>query len=134
MGHPEWAADPRFATGGQRMKHRADLEQAIEGVLRTNTTAHWQQVLEDAGIPCGPVNTYAQLFNDPQVKHREMVVTVGDPELGSWPHLRMPVRLSEGSIAVRRTAPKLGEHNGEILASLGYTASELDTLAAKHVL
>lgn len=134
MGHPEWTADPRFASGGQRMKHRADLEQAIEAVLRTHTTAHWQQVLEDAGIPCGPVNTYAQLFDDPQVKHRGMVVTVSDPELGSWPHIRMPVRLSEGSITVRRTAPKLGEHNGEILAALGYTPGELDTLAAKHVL
>ncbi len=134
MGQPEWAADPRFASGGLRMKNRAELEQAIEGTLRNDTTAHWQRVLEDAGIPCGPVHTYAQLFDDPQVKHRQMVVTVADPELGSWPHLRMPVRLSEGSIAVRRTAPKLGEHNAEILAWLGYAPDAQAALAAKRVL
>jgi len=134
MGHPEWAADARFASGGLRMKNRAELEREIEGALRTNTTAHWQRVLEDAGIPCAPVNTYAQLFADPQVKHRQMVVTVADPELGSWPHVRMPVRLSEGSIAVRRTAPKLGEHNAEILSRLGYAARTQEALAVKRVL
>jgi crotonobetainyl-CoA:carnitine CoA-transferase CaiB-like acyl-CoA transferase len=103
-------------------------------VFRTAPTAHWQRALEAAGIPCGPVNTYAQLFSDPQVLHRGMVVDVPDAELGSWPHLRMPVRLSEGEIAVRHTAPKLGEHTGAILAALGYTPAQQQALTAKQVL
>jgi crotonobetainyl-CoA:carnitine CoA-transferase CaiB-like acyl-CoA transferase len=134
VGHPEWPSDPRFASGGLRMKNRAALEAAIEAVFRTASTAHWQRVLEAAGIPCGPVNTYAQLFSDPQVLHRGMVVNVPDAELGSWPHLRMPVRLSEGEIAVRHTAPKLGEHTAEILAALGYSPAQQQALAAKQVL
>jgi formyl-CoA transferase/CoA:oxalate CoA-transferase len=134
VGHPEWPSDPRFASGGLRMKNRAALEAAIEAVFRTAPTAHWQRALEAAGIPCGPVNTYAQLFSDPQVLHRGMVVSVPDAELGSWPHLRMPVRLSEGEIAVRHTAPKLGEHTGAILAALGYTPAQQQALTAKQVL
>jgi len=134
LGHPEWPAHPSYASGQLRMKNRAGLEGCIEEVLRTAPTAHWQQLLEDAGVPCAPVNTYAQIFSDPQVLHRGMVVECADAELGSWPHLRMPVRLSEGSITVRRTAPKLGEHNAEILAALGLTPRQQQALAAKGVL
>ncbi|HEX7925964.1 MAG TPA: CoA transferase [bacterium] len=134
VGKPEWIEDPRFVKNVERMKHRADLEAAVEALFKTQPTAHWQQVLDDAGIPCGPVNSYAEIFNDPQVKHRQMVVHCDDPELGSVPHLRMPVRLSDAAIAVRRTAPKLGEHNAPILKELGYSAEQIQTLASQRIL
>jgi crotonobetainyl-CoA:carnitine CoA-transferase CaiB-like acyl-CoA transferase len=65
LGHPEWCEDPRFATNEQRMQNRAALEAAMEAVLATNTTEHWVEVLEAAGVPCGPVYNYAQMFADP---------------------------------------------------------------------
>ncbi|HUJ76287.1 MAG TPA: CoA transferase, partial [bacterium] len=102
LGHAEWSADPRFANIPQRMKNRDALEQAIQAVLGTNSTAHWEAVLDQAGVPCGPVHTYGQVFSYPQVLHRQMVVTCQDEELGPVPHLRMPVRLSQGYIGVRR--------------------------------
>jgi formyl-CoA transferase len=133
VGKPEWIEDPRFAKNTGRMKHRADLERLIEALFVTRPTAHWQRVLDEAGIPCGPVNTYREIFADPQVRHRAMVVTCDDAELGSVPHLRMPVRLSASTVAVRRTAPKLGEHNGPILAELGYSAAQIGALKEQRI-
>jgi crotonobetainyl-CoA:carnitine CoA-transferase CaiB-like acyl-CoA transferase len=66
LGHPEWREDPRFATNEQRVRNRAALEAEMEAVLTTATTDHWVEVLEAAGVPCGPVYNYAQMFADPQ--------------------------------------------------------------------
>ncbi|MBV9968027.1 MAG: CoA transferase, partial [Alphaproteobacteria bacterium] len=90
----------------------------------------WVGVLEAAGVPCGPVYTYGQMFADPQVKHREMTEYAKDPELGDVPHIRTPVKIGDG-IKVRHVAPKLGEHNTEIYGRLGYSASDLAALKAK---
>jgi formyl-CoA transferase/CoA:oxalate CoA-transferase len=134
LGKPEWIADPRFAKNTARMEHRAALEREIEAVFHAHPTAHWERVLDEAGVPCGGVKNYAELFSDPQIRHREMVVTAQDPELGPVPHLRMPVRLSGGAVSVRRAAPALGEHNGEILAALGYGAGQIEALRARKVI
>lgn len=133
LGHPEWATDPRFAKRADRMAHRPELEAMLETILKTNTTAHWTEVLDEAGVPCGPVSNYAQLFNDPQVKHREMVVYADDDELGRVPHVRTPIKMGD-KIAVRTVAPKLGEHNAEVLARVGVDEAELARLKAKGVI
>ena len=88
LGHPEWCEDPRFATNRDRMHNRAVLEAAMEAVLSTAPTAHWVEVLEAAGVPCGPVYDYAQMFADPQVRHRGLVQYASDAELGEVPHIR----------------------------------------------
>jgi crotonobetainyl-CoA:carnitine CoA-transferase CaiB-like acyl-CoA transferase len=135
LGHPEWTEDSRFAMPTDRRGHRKELEQVMEAVLNTGTTAHWIEVLDAAGVPCGPVNNYEQLFNDPQVKHREMVVYAKDKELGDVPHIRSPVRLSESHVGVRHTAPGLGQHNQEILGGLlGLSSSEIAALREKQVI
>jgi crotonobetainyl-CoA:carnitine CoA-transferase CaiB-like acyl-CoA transferase len=133
LGHPEWVDDPRFKSRRDRLANRADLEVAIEEVLKTNTTAHWVHAIEEAGVPCGPVNNYEQLFNDPQIKHREMVVTAHDDELGAVAHVRVPIKMG-GSIAVRTVAPKLGQHNGEVFGSVGRSAADLAALKEKGVI
>jgi crotonobetainyl-CoA:carnitine CoA-transferase CaiB-like acyl-CoA transferase len=106
----------------------------MTAVLATAPTAHWTKVLDDAGVPCGPVYSYEQLFSDPQVQHREMVVHAEDAELGRVPHIRTPIRLSASDVAVRRTAPKLGQHTAEILAGLGYTAADVSSLRGESVI
>ena len=133
MGHPEWCDDPRFATGQQRMQNRQALEAVMEAVLVTGTTEHWVDVLAEAGVPCGPVYNYEQLFADPQVRHREMVVYATDEELGEVPHIRTPIRIGEG-VAVRTTAPKLGQHNGEVYGALGRSPDVLLDLQDKGVI
>jgi crotonobetainyl-CoA:carnitine CoA-transferase CaiB-like acyl-CoA transferase len=133
LGHAEWSDDPRFASGRQRMKHRAELEALIESVLTTNTTDHWVTVMEAAGVPCGPVYDYGQLFSDPQVRHREMIQHAKDPELGEVPHIRTPIKIGN-SVAIRRVAPKLGEHNAEIYGALGVDRKEMDRLRSAGIL
>jgi crotonobetainyl-CoA:carnitine CoA-transferase CaiB-like acyl-CoA transferase len=125
LGHPEWCEDPRFATNEQRMQNRAALEAEMEAVLTTITTKHWVEVLEATGVPCGPVYNYAEIFADPQVRHRGLVQYASDPELGEVPHIRTPVKIGE-DVRVRTVAPKLGQHNPEIFGRLGLGLSETE--------
>jgi crotonobetainyl-CoA:carnitine CoA-transferase CaiB-like acyl-CoA transferase len=115
------------------MQNRTALEAEMEAVLTTATTNHWVEVLEAAGVPCGPVYNYAQLFADPQVRHRSLVQYASDPELGEVPHIRTPIKIGEG-VRVRTVAPKLGQHNAEIFGRLGVSEPEMSNLRAKGVL
>jgi crotonobetainyl-CoA:carnitine CoA-transferase CaiB-like acyl-CoA transferase len=134
LGHPEWLEDPRFRRGADRLRNRAVLERELAAVLATAPSAHWLKALDDAGVPCGPVYTYAELFADPQVQHRELVVYAEDVELGRVPHIRTPVRMSASAIDVRATAPKLGQHTDEILADLGYSSADIAALRRERVI
>jgi crotonobetainyl-CoA:carnitine CoA-transferase CaiB-like acyl-CoA transferase len=133
LGHPEWTADPRFRTLQNRVKNRAALEGEMEALLTTQASQHWVKVLDDAGVPCGPVYTYAELFADPQVVHRELVVHADDPELGRVPHIRTPIKMSASGVDVRRVAPKLGEHTDEVLTGLGFSAAEVADLRRDRI-
>jgi crotonobetainyl-CoA:carnitine CoA-transferase CaiB-like acyl-CoA transferase len=115
------------------MQNRAALEAEMEAVLTTATGDHWVEVLEAAGVPCGPVYNYAQLFADRQVRHRGLVQYASDPELGEVPHIRTPIKLGE-SVRVRTVAPKLGQHNAEIFGRLGVSEAEIRNLRAKGVM
>ena len=133
LGHPAWREDPRFATNQARMANREALEAVMNAVLTTKTTNDWVEVLEAAGVPCGPVYDYARMFADPQVRHRDMVQYASDPELGEVPHIRTPVRIGE-SVRVRTVAPKLGQHNAEIFGRIGVSGAEITELRARRVL
>jgi crotonobetainyl-CoA:carnitine CoA-transferase CaiB-like acyl-CoA transferase len=133
LGRPERCEDPRFATNEQRMRNRTALEAEMEAVLTTKTTDQWVEVLEAAGVPCGPVYNYAQMFADPQVRHRGLVQYASDPELGEVPHIRTPIKIGD-SVRVRTVAPKLGQHNAEIFGRLGVTEAEMQGLRTKHLL
>ena len=133
LGHPEWCRDPRFATNRQRMANRDALEAEMNAVLATETTDHWVEVLGAAGVPCGPVYTYAQMFADPQVQHRGLVQYASDAELGEVAHIRTPVKIGE-SVRVRNVAPKLGQHNTDIFGRLGLSEAKVKDLRVKGVL
>ena len=115
------------------MQNRAALESVMEAVLATKTTDHWVEVLQAAGVPCGPVYNYAQMFADPQVRHRGLIQYASDPELGEVPHFRTPIKIGEG-VRVRTVAPKLGQHNAEIFGRLGLTEAKMADLRAQGVL
>jgi len=127
LGHPEWCEDPRFATNQARMANREALEAVVNAVLTTKTTSDWVEMLEAAGVLCGAVYDCAQMFADPQVRHRGLVQYASNPELGEVPHIRTPVKIGEG-VRVRNVAPKLGEHNVEIFGRLGVSKGELQKL------
>lgn len=121
-GHPEWAEDPRFKTKEARAKSYDVLNGLLADVFRTNTRAHWLEKLLEADVPSAPLNTFDDVFADPQVQHLKMRVDVPHPKLGSVGYVRNGVRMSETPNEVRCCSPELGEHNEEILGSLGRKA------------
>jgi crotonobetainyl-CoA:carnitine CoA-transferase CaiB-like acyl-CoA transferase len=133
LRHPEWIDDPRFRSGRDRLENRMALEAEMEAVLRAEPSKHWIESLDDAGVPCGPVNTYGELFADPQVLHRELVVHADDAELGRVPHIRTPIRMSQNPVTVRTVAPRLGEHTDVVLSALGYSPADIETFRRERI-
>ena len=86
LGHPEWRDMPDFKTDAMRIRNRADLAGRIEAITRTEPRAHWLELFDASNIPCGPINDYSQVFEDPQVIARELVVDVEHPTLGAIRH------------------------------------------------
>jgi CoA:oxalate CoA-transferase len=126
--------DPLYATQSARVANRARINAIVGGKLAANTTAYWVETLNRAGVPCGPVNSVAEVFQDPQILAQDMVLDVDHPGYGIVRMLGFPVKLSETPCQLRRPAPGLGEHSNEILAELGYSASECEALQAAAVI
>jgi len=116
LGHPEWKEMPEFLTDGMRIRNREDLAARIEAITTTRPRAHWLQLFDANNIPCGPINDYSQVFQDPQVIARELVVDVTHPTLGAIKALGSPIKMSATPPDVRRRAPLLGEHTEEVLS------------------
>ncbi|MGH1448586.1 MAG: CaiB/BaiF CoA transferase family protein [Pseudomonadaceae bacterium] len=114
-GHPEWAEDPRFATNAQRVAHRDLLIPLIRQVTVFRTTDQWMADLEQAGVPCGPINDLAQVFADPQVLARGLKVRMAHPLSGEVDLVANPIRLSRTPVEYRLAPPLLGEHAAQIL-------------------
>ncbi len=112
------AADAGLATNAMRVARRTFVVAAIADRAVTNTTAHWIAVLEAVGVPCGPINTIADVFADPQVVARELHRTMDHPIAGSVPTVANPLRLSATPVTYRTAPPMLGEANDTLLAAL----------------
>jgi crotonobetainyl-CoA:carnitine CoA-transferase CaiB-like acyl-CoA transferase len=134
LGVPELVDDPRFKALADRVRNRKELEVLLEGRFTTDTTAAWLDRFEAAGVPAGPILTYDEVFADPQVLHRAMVVPVEHPNAGRTRVLGIPIKLSATPGSVRRPAPTLGQHTDEVLRELGCTASEIARLRAERVI
>lgn len=134
-GQPQWADDPRFATNKQRVANRAELIPLIRQATVFKTTAEWVSQLEAAGVPCGPINDLAQMFQDPQVLARGLAVTMPHALAGSVPQVASPIRLSETPVEYRRAPPLLGEHTEAVLGDvLGMDADAVGRLRSAGVL
>jgi crotonobetainyl-CoA:carnitine CoA-transferase CaiB-like acyl-CoA transferase len=128
LGHAEWAGDPRFANETLRVRHRVPLIDLVESVMAREPRAHWLERLEAGGVPCGPINDYAEAFADPHIRAREMVVEIDHPALGRMRTLGSPLKMSETPPAIGRPAPRLGEHTREVLREAGLTDGDIDRL------
>jgi crotonobetainyl-CoA:carnitine CoA-transferase CaiB-like acyl-CoA transferase len=128
LGHPEWADLPEFADNPSRVQNRSALAGRIESVTRQQSKRHWLDAFEARNIPCGPINSYADVFADEQIVAREMVVDVSHPALGRTRALGSPIKLSATPPAVRRRAPQLGEHTEQVLREAGFQEAEIAEL------
>jgi formyl-CoA transferase len=117
--HQELLSDPRFATNADRTRHQRELAEILEAVFVTRSVTDWLVVLEQAGVPAGPVYNMEQVYRDPQVQARNMMVELEHPKAGMIKTIGIPVKLSKTPGEIRRPAPTLGQHTDEILSELG---------------
>jgi crotonobetainyl-CoA:carnitine CoA-transferase CaiB-like acyl-CoA transferase len=129
--------DPRFKTNPDRVKNRDELIAIVEDILKTRTTADWNESLEAAGVPVGPVNTLAEVFQDPHILHRGMKISIEHrlSGKGSVDLIGNPIKLSKTAVEYKYPPPTLGEHTHEVLEEvLGLSRSECDALARDRVI
>lgn len=134
IGAPELIGDPRFGSVPDRATNRPALNAAINECTRLRETDDWIARLNEAGVPCGPILTLDQTFDDPQVRHLEMVWKVEHPKLGPISVLGQPFSLSRTPPVSPAPAPARGQHSHEILDEFGFSSEEIAELAAAAVL
>jgi len=129
------ADDPRFATNGKRVENRAELTRLLQEVFARRTKREWVELLEAAGVPNGPINDIAQVFDEPQVKARGVRIELEHPVAGKLPMVASPMRFSSTPLEYRRAPPLLGQHTDEVLRELlGRSDTEIAKLRADGVL
>jgi crotonobetainyl-CoA:carnitine CoA-transferase CaiB-like acyl-CoA transferase len=125
----ELADDPGFATWEARSRNGAALHEAIEQKLSRRGAAEWVEILNDAGLPCGPVLALDEVFADPQVQHLNLTRKVEHEQDGEVELLRLPLTFSDTPAGVSRAAPLPGAHTREVLSEYGFSEDEIAALA-----
>ncbi|MBX9915087.1 MAG: CoA transferase [Pseudomonadaceae bacterium] len=134
-GQREWADDSRFITNSARVTNREVLVPLIRQVTVFKTTAQWIAALEQAGVPCGPINSVAQVFADPHVQARGLRLDLPNSLGGTTPQVASPLRLSVTPVEYRNAPPLLGEHTDLVLQRLlGLSPEQISSLRAAAVL
>jgi formyl-CoA transferase len=128
IGREDLLASPDFKGGKKRAENRKQLNAAIEAALQKKTSAEWIEILNKAGIPCGPIYKVDEVFADPQVKHLGIATTVEHPKLGRKQILANAAMLSRTPAKVVAPTPEIGEHTDEVLHELNYDAAQIAQL------
>ncbi|HWX62205.1 CaiB/BaiF CoA-transferase family protein [Bradyrhizobium sp.] len=135
LGAPELATNPKFVKNNDRVTNGKEIMAIFAGLFLKHTVAHWLEALENAGVPAGPVNDFAHVFADPQVRSRGMEVKTEHPFESHLSLIRNALTFSGTPVKDYRYPPLLGEHTAEVLASrLGYDAAKLDALKRQGVI
>ncbi len=134
IGRPELLDRPEYAEDGLRVKNRYQLTQEIEAVTTQQPRSYWLAVLEEVGVPCGPISNYAEVFADPHIQARGMVQEMKHPVGGMVQMLGPAAKLSETPVRLARRSPLYGEHTAEVLAEIGCTQAEIQELEKAGVI
>lgn len=125
-------SDPRFDSAEKRREHRSEINAIVQSAIGSRTREEWITLLNQAGVPCGPVNNLAQAFSDPQVLHQEMVIASAQPS-GPVKMPGFPLKLSKTPARLYKPSPRVGEHSLEVLQELGYHEKEIQSLIGDRV-
>ena len=134
VGAAELLSMTEFANPQARSQNRKALNERLAGITRRNSSAHWIKVLNEAGIPCGPINSIDQTFAEPQVRHLAIARPVKHPELGDIRVVGQPINMSAApQPAAMRPTPELGQHTGEVLDGLGFSVEAIAELRTRGI-
>lgn len=134
VGHPEWKADGRFDTPARRDLHANERLELTQQALLEKSAEEWLDILEAAGVPCAPVLTRRQMINHPQVLASELIIETDHPVAGRLRQTRPAARFSRTTPEIRRGAPRLGEHNEELLTEIGISRQAQQLLRTKGII
>jgi CoA:oxalate CoA-transferase len=133
-GREDLLSDSRFQSHKNRVSNYQAFEPLMNELMKTKSTAEWLELLESAGIMCGPVNNIAQVVNDPHVREREMIIEVGHPRVGKLRVTGTPMKFSRTLCQIEKACPDVGEHTKQILSSmLGMSPEEIEELRKGEV-
>ncbi|MBB6450192.1 crotonobetainyl-CoA:carnitine CoA-transferase CaiB-like acyl-CoA transferase [Geomicrobium halophilum] len=134
LGHPEWAKEARFTTNHDRIRHREELRGLLQSVFIQKPATEWEKQLSNHGVPCGAVNNIQQVFEHPQVQHRQMVKTSEHETLGEVPSVRNPITSNDKTLPVDSAPPLLGANTKEILeGTFGFNDESIRVLKEEGV-
>lgn len=134
IGQNAMLDDPRYTTNTDRVEHRAECVGELSALFAQKTTAHWVDLIVEAGVPCGPINTVADVVSNPQVLARNMIAEVDHPNIPNLKFPGSPLKLTDSPATIRRVPPMLGQHNEEILEEAGYSPEKIADLKERGVL
>jgi formyl-CoA transferase len=133
LGDEELITHPDYATGKARSDNRDALNARLDVLTRQKTSAEWVDILNKAGVPCGPIYDIDEMFDDPQVKHLGMAASVNHPDLGPIEIVKQAASLSRTPFRIHSATPELGQHTDEILGGLGIDANEITSLKERGI-
>jgi formyl-CoA transferase len=133
IGREAWLDDPKFSTPEARYQNRAEINDQIAKITSNRSSQEWVTLFNEVGVPCGPIYTIAETFEDAQVKRLGMAHPVNHPSLGNIEILSQAVNLERTPFRMRSAAPELGEHTEEILAELDLNPAQIDDLRKRGI-
>ena len=133
IGREAWIGNPTFATNADRHQNRDVLNQGIEAITTTKTSAEWVELLLQNGVPCGPIYRIDEMFEDPQVQHLGIAETMESDPFGTTKAMAQPIRMERTPSRITTRPPSRGEHVDELLQELGLTGTEIDDLRARSI-
>jgi crotonobetainyl-CoA:carnitine CoA-transferase CaiB-like acyl-CoA transferase len=133
MGRPELIDDPKFAENRDRVAHRQELNGIFGDIITKHGTAHWVALLNESGVPCGPIHSIDRMFADPQVSHLGIAQAVPSEHYDEMRLVGQPVNLSRTPSKLRTAAPSHGEHTAALLTELGYGDTDIEQFSAQGI-
>ena len=133
LGVKQLQENEKFNSNANRMKNLTELTELLKKELVKKTAEEWLKLFDEKGLPCGPINTVTEMFEDPQTIERKMIVDVKNTKAGSFKAIGMPIKFSETKVEDTKESPTFGQHTKQILLDHGFKSEEIDSLMKQGV-